>query len=169
MPVIKPVYSSVQAVTISLASLASSSSLTAGQESGVIDNSTNRFIDAILSGKITVGSSPTSGTNIIVNVFALLDPSGTYPDVMDGSDSAETITSAGVGRGFLRRAVILDVDSTTSDREYPFSGISIADLFRGVMPQKWGVFVTHNTGVNLNATGGNHVINYQGVHYESVE
>jgi hypothetical protein len=34
----------------------------------------------------------------------------------------------------------------------------VALLFGGVVPRKFVVFVTHNTGVALNATAGNHVI-----------
>jgi hypothetical protein len=86
---------------------------------------------------------------------------------MDGTDSAETITSAGVGRGFLKLAAVLDVDATTSDRVYGFGPVALAPLFGGVLPTHWGVFVAHNTGVNLNATGGNHVFSYIGVKYTS--
>ena len=153
-------------LTISLASLASSSTFVAGQESTVVDNSTNKYVDAMLSGKITVGTTPTVNTQILVYVFSPINATPTYPDVMDGTDSAETLTSVGVGRGFLKLAAVLDVDATTSDRVYPFGQVSVAQLFGGVLPQRWSVFVTHNTGVALNATAGNHEIRYQGVKYD---
>jgi len=35
------------------------------------------------------------------------------------------------------------------------------------MPPKWVIFITHNTGVNLNATAGNHQIRVQ-PYYETV-
>ena len=159
-------YAADAQLTISLASLGSSSTFVAGQESTVVDNSTNKYVDALLSGKVTVGTSPTASTQILVYVFSPINDTPTYPDVMDGSDSAETLTSAGVGRGFLKLAAVLDVDSTTSDRTYAFGQVSVAQLFGGVLPQRWSVFVTHNTGVNLNATSGNHEISYQGVKYD---
>ncbi len=85
---------------------------------------------------------------------------------MDGTDSAETLTSVGVGQGFLKLAAALNVDATTSDRDYAFGPVSVAQLFGGVLPQRWSVFVSHNTGVALNATGGNHVLKYQGVKFD---
>jgi hypothetical protein len=35
------------------------------------------------------------------------------------------------------------------------------------MPRKWSVFVVHNTGVALNATGANHEVKHTPVKYES--
>jgi len=82
----------------------------------------------------------------------------TWPDVFDGTDSAETVTSAGVGSGFLKLAAVMLVDATTSDRVYYFDAGSVRALFDGVLPPKFVVFVAHNTGVNLNSTAGNHQV-----------
>jgi hypothetical protein len=155
-------YANAATITISPASTATSADFSAGRESAVIDNSSNKYLDALVTGKVTVGTTPVINTKILIYVFATEDEAPTYPDVMDGTDSAETLTSAGVGAGFLKLAAVLIVDATTSDRAYPFS-FSVAQLFGGIMPRHWGVFVTHNTGVNLNATGGNHVFKYQGI------
>ena len=168
MSTLKPVYAASAAVTITLASLASSSTFVAGQEASVISNLSNLYDDALMSGKIRVGTTPTINTQVLIYVFGTLDDAPTYPDGMDGTDSAETLTSAGVGRGFLKLAAVLDVDSTTSDRDYAFGPVSIAQLFGGHLPTRWGVFVTHNTGVNLNSTGSNHFIKYDGIHYQNV-
>jgi hypothetical protein len=166
MATVTPNYAAAATITCSLASLASSSTFQAGQESAVVDNSTNKYVDALLAGKIRVGTSPTANTQILVYVFAPADDTPTYPDVMDGTDSAETLTSVGVGQGFLKLAATLNVDATTSDRDYAFGPVSVAQLFGGVLPQRWSVFVSHNTGVALNATGGNHVLKYQGVKFD---
>lgn len=154
---IKTEYAASSAVTISLASLATSSTWLAGQESTAIDNTTNKYLDYLLAGKVRVGTTPTSGTEIRIYVVAMLNDSS-WPDVFDGTDSAETVTAAGVGSGFLKLAATMLVDATTSDRDYFFGPISVASLFGGACPKKFVVFVTHNTGVNLNATGGNHVL-----------
>jgi hypothetical protein len=86
-------------LTISLASLATGSSgvFTAGQESTAVDNTSNLDLDHLLSGKITTGTSPTVSRSI--NVYAYANTSSasgtpTYPDVLDGSDSAETFIIA---------------------------------------------------------------------------
>lgn len=150
-------------LTITLASLATSSTLTAGRESTVRDNTSNKYLDELLSGKVTVGTSPTASTQIEVWVLGALDDAPTYPDVFDGTDSAETVTSAGVKFGFLKLAAVMSCDSTTSDRTYFFGPVSVASLFGGTLPPRWSVFVTHNTGVNLNATGSNHQITAQPV------
>jgi hypothetical protein len=36
-----------------------------------------------------------------------------------------------------------------------------------VVPEKWGIYVVHNTGVNLHATAGNHEVKYTPVKFES--
>ena len=168
MATITPNYAAAATVTIGLATtpLASSSTFVGGRESSVIDNTSNKYDDALLAGQVTVGTSPTSGTQINVYVFAPLDDTPTYPDVMDGTDSDETLTSAGVGQGFLKLAAVLSVDATTSNRAYPFGPVSVAQLFGGSMPPRWSVFISHNTGVALNSTAGNHFVKYIGVKYD---
>lgn len=165
MTTTKIAYTAPATITISPASLATSSSFVAGREATSLDNSSFLYDDAMLAGYLTVGTTPTAGTYINVYVFAAMDDTPTWPDVMDGTDSAETVTSAGVGQGFLKLAASLYVDSNTSNRQYNFGPISVASLFGGVLPKFWSVFVAHNTGVNLHATAGNHVLKYQGIHY----
>lgn len=157
-------YAADATVTISLASIATSATFVAGAESTVISNASNKYVDALVYGKITVGTTPTINTIIYIYAFSVIDQTPTYPDVFDGTDSTETLTSVGVGSGFLRLCAVLNVDATTSNIAYPFA-FSLAEKFGGVMPPQWGLFVTHNTGVNLNATGGNHVIKYAGITY----
>lgn len=155
---VKTAYGSSSALTISPASLATSSTWLAGVESDAVSNTTNLYIDYLLAGKITVGTTPTINTEIRVYVVGTRDDTPTWPDVFDGTASAETITSAGVRDGFAKLAAVMAVDATTSNREYPFGPVSIASLFGGVMPKQFVVFVTHNTGANLNSTAGNHVV-----------
>lgn len=145
------------ALTISLASLATSATFVAGQESTAVDNTSNKYLDYLLSGKIEVGTTPTINTQILVYVVGILEDS-TWPDVFDGTDSNETVTSAGVRDGFCKLAASMFVDATTSNRDYFFGPVSVARLFGDRMPNKFVVFVTHNTGANLNATGGNHSV-----------
>lgn len=161
--IIQQKYPSTSSVslTITLASLATSSTLLVGRESGAVDNTTNLDTDHMLSGKITVGTSPTVSTKIEVLVYAPISMASgtpTYPDVFDGTESAETVTSDNVKFSMLRLAWSTTVDAT-SDRTYYMEPTSIKDLF-GDLPPFWGVFVTHSTGVNLNSTGGNHDLSY---------
>jgi hypothetical protein len=159
-------------LTITLASLATNAQnvFTAGRESTAVDNTTNLDLDHLLSGRIRTGTTPTVGRTIAVYVYAPVSiASGvpTYPDVIDGTDSAETFTSANVLNSSMRLAWATTVDAT-SDRDYSFSGVSVASLFGGVLPPFWGVYVAHDTAVALNATGSNHAISYFRVQTQSV-
>ncbi len=108
------------------------------------------------------GTTPAVGTSIEVWAYAsyrTVSGTPTYPDVLDGTDSAETITSANVKGSMLRQVATITVDNT-SNRPYYFAPVSIAALF-GAMPKFWGLFVVHNTGAALNSTAGNHVIEFE--------
>lgn len=166
MASLKVAYAASSALTISPASLASSGTLVAGVESDAVDNSANLYLDYLIAGNITVGTTPTSGTQVEVHVVGMRDDT-TWPDVFDGTGSAETITSADVKAGICRPAAVLGVNAATSNVAYYFGPISVALLFGGVVPRKFVVFVTHNTGVALNATAGNHVISITPVYATS--
>jgi hypothetical protein len=154
--------------TTDLDSLASSTTLVAGRESNVIDNTTNKFVDALLSGRFkTNNTAPTAGGAIQVWVGELLDDTQ-YPDVFDGTGSAETSTSADIRNANLKLAISIPNDAT-ANRIYEFSGISVAQLFGGVLPPKWFVFVTQSTGQALNATANNGgQCWYKGIKYDVI-
>lgn len=158
-------YRASSTITIAPENIASSTTFVAGVESGVYDNSTNRDDDVLIAGVWTSGTTPTAGTQVLIYVFAIRDDAPTYPDVMDGTSSAETVTSAGVGFGYLRLAAILQVDTNTTARAYDCAPFSVAQLFGGVCPAKFGLFITHNTAVNSNSTNTNHVWKATGISY----
>lgn len=172
---IKLKYPSTSSVdlTITLASLASGSAgvYTAGQESTAVDNTSNLDLDHLLSGMITTGTSPTVSRSISVYAYANISSASgtpTYPDVLDGTDSAETLTSANVMMGgMLKWVATLTVDNT-SNRAYYFGPVSIASVFGGSLPKFWGVYVAHDTAVALNATGGNHKLSYERIQSQTV-
>jgi len=134
-----------------LDSLASSATLVAGWSSAVIDNTTNQFIDAMLAGRFKANASAPTIGQIQVWVGSLLDDTN-YPDVFDGTSSAKTVTSADIRNSILKLGAIIATDATPS-RIYEFAPISVAQLFGGIMPRKWWVWVTHSMATALNATG----------------
>ena len=154
-------YGSTTTITAAIASLTSDTNLLAGLESAIIHNTTDGFEDIILSGKATTGTSPTASRQI--EVWAVAWDSNAWPDVFDGTSSAETITSADI-KASLCKAVAIMATNNTSDRTYSFTGVSAKQVFGGVLPSRFILFITHNTGVNLNATAGNHEFRYQGVY-----
>lgn len=162
---VKVNYPAASDVTITLASLASDTNLLTGRESTAVDNSSNLYLDYLVSGKVTTGTSPTTAKSI--QVWAVGSWDGTnWPDVFDGTDSAETITSANHKNSVCRFLAEMATDAT-SDRTYHFGPVSVASAFGGVLPPKFVLFVTHNTAVNFNSTAGNHQIRLQ-PYYETV-
>lgn len=162
---IKLAYGAASDVTITLASLASDTNLLAGRESAEIVNTSTLALDYLVSGKITAGTSPTASRSIEVWVVGSWDGTN-WPDVFDGTESNETITSADIKASVCRLLAAM-ATANTSDRTYHFGPVSVAAAFGGVVPPKVVVFVVHNTGVNLNSTAGNHQIRLQPV-YETV-
>ena len=154
-------YPAASDLTITLASLASDTNLLTGRESATIDNTANLYLDILVSGKITAGTSPTASRSI--EVWAVGSWDGTnWPDVFDGTESAETITSADIKANVCRYVAQMATANTT-DRTYHFGPVSLASAFGGTLPPKIVLFVTHSTGVNLNSTTGNHQIRLQPV------
>jgi hypothetical protein len=160
---IKLAYAGSAALTFVLTSLASDTNLLAGRESTAVSNTTNLYLDYLVGGKITTGTTPTAARRIEIYVYGSVDDTPTYPDVLDGTDSNETITSADIRNACMTLIGVLGTDST-SDRTYWMSARGVAAAFAGAMPKNWGLFIVHNTGVNLNATAGNHVWSQTGVY-----
>lgn len=156
MSTVKSALAASSAVTCTLASLASDTNLLAGRTGAAVDNSTNAYMDYLLAGKVTTGTSPTTGKQIEVWVAGLLDDT-TWPDTIGATDAACTLTSAAIKASGLRLAALLATDAT-SNRAYPFAPVSVASLFGGILPKKFTIYVVHNTGVALNATGSNHAV-----------
>lgn len=156
MASIKIAYAASSNLTVTnLHSIASSSTLTGGWESGAIDNTSSLYTDYMVSGKISVGNSATAG-QIRVYIVGMLDDS-TWPDVFDGTESTETITDTEIRDGFAKLGAVMDVDADGgTDDVYYFGPFSVAALYGGNCPAKFVVFITHSTGVNL-ASSGNQV------------
>lgn len=162
---IKQAYGTASDLTITLASLASDASLLAGRESATIDNTSGLNLDWLISGKITTGTSPTAARQI--EVWAVGSWDGTnWPDVFDGTESAETVTSADIKAAICRPVAVMATGST-SNVTYHFGPVSLAAVFGGIVPPKVVLFVVHNTGAALNSTAGNHQIRLQPA-YETV-
>lgn len=161
----KVAYASSSAITITLASLATSSTWVAGRASADIDNSSNLYFDYQIGGKITVGTTPTANTTIEVWVIPIAYDT-VYSDVFGSGDANETVTSREILRACGRILCVIDVPVATSNVAYWFQG-NISEALGAPAPAKFQIFVVHNTGVNLNATGGNHVIHAKGYYSTS--
>lgn len=158
-------YRATSAPTLTLASLAASSSLTVGRASAAFDNGTNKDDSLGVSGFITAGTSPTVG---LIEVWAFAQRAdSTWPELFtaaySGSDGGFTVNSRDI---LLAGAVLVGcvINDTTSNRAYVIKLRDVAMLF-GFAPKQFALFVTHSTGVALNATGGNHALTVHPVSY----
>jgi hypothetical protein len=143
-------YSSPTTITMDLANLASDANLLAGRESTQIDNTTNKYEQVHVQGSVTVGTTPTVGGTIQIYLWGSDTSLGTTArDVLDGTDSAETITNAGVRNSLLKLVDTVTLTANTSDIAYPVGPFEVSQWFGAAVPRYWGLFVVHNTGVNL--------------------
>jgi len=144
-------YGSSSNLTVTaLQSLAASATWVAGWESALIDNSSAGYDDFAITAKIIVGAAPTAG-EVRMYLVAMLDDS-TWPDVFDGTESVETITSTGIRDAICKFAASIATDATAS-RSYYLHCPSAKLAFGGSLPAKFIVFITHSTVQALAAAG----------------
>ncbi len=153
--------SDLNSITITLASLADGGY----RQSAVVDNSSDKFIDAMVGGTIRTGTSPTAGDEIIVSAYAIAEGTHASPVYTGGCSGSDDGYIAGGEEGLLRRLVLIQVDGTT-DQDYVFGPVSVAAAFSGVLPYKWGIMVQNESGAALDSTG--HTVKFEGVKFEDV-
>lgn len=160
-------YSSNTAIGCDLSSLAASTTFVAGRESDEVDNTTNKFMDALVNidGITGSASAATIGQLIAVYVWGADTSLATTPiDTLDGVDSAETLSSAMVLNS-LRFAGAATATATTASQVYYIQPFSVASLFGGVMPKYWGLYVTTNLTGGLAASMSGK-FSYNGIKYD---
>jgi hypothetical protein len=143
-----------------LVDVASSATWVAGWESAVIDNTSTKWVDFLISGALTIlhDGTPTAGEIRVYIVAMIADD--VYPDVFDGTESVETISLANVRDAVCKLGAVI-VNTATVHLTYPFGPFSVANLFGGVCPPKFVVFITHNTTTTLDHDG--QTVTYQGI------
>ena len=157
---IKLVYSAEQTLTpTGVPGLAHDANLLTGIEIAEIDNRTQQAEDIIVNILTTTGTNPVAGSRIEIWAIAA-NASGNYPDVFDGTTSSETISSTTM-KSNICQSVVSFATTSTSNQAYGRYGISLRQVFGGVVPNRCVLFITHNTGVALNATAANHAMTYQ--------
>lgn len=144
---VKAKFSTSADLTISLASLASSTA-GVGRQSTIVDNTTDKWQRIHLYAKVTVGTTPTANRSI--RFYLIKTDNDAYStDNAGASDAGITIDNA-------RYIGAIFVDATTSNVAY-YGDFEIENP-----GPKWGIIVVQDTGVALHATGGNHVISWIG-------
>lgn len=130
--------------------------------SAAVDNTSNKYVDALVSGKLTTGTTPTVNTTVTLYAYGE-DGNGQYTGGVSGSDGG----TPGAGEEKQIPIIAVIVVDATSNHTYEWGPISLAQVFGGVLPPKWGIGVLNSTAVAFNATGGNFVTSYQGIKFDS--
>lgn len=143
----QPLAANSASITITLNSLASSSS--AGRESASIDNATNRYEDAEVQVVAALATgSPANDKAIYVYVWGSEDGSN-IADNATGSDAAITLRSP---TNLLLATVIPCPDS--GGLTYKSKVFSVAKaLGLTYLPRKWGIVVQNYTGLAFAGSG----------------
>lgn len=145
-----------------LVDVASSATWVAGWESAVIDNTSTKWVDFLISGILTIlhDGSPTAG-ELRVYIVAMVSDD-VWPDVFDGTESVETISLSNVRDQVCKLGAVINTTATVH-LPYPFGPFSVANLFGGICPPKFVVFIAHNTTTTLDHDG--QTVTYQGIGY----
>lgn len=147
---VKVAYGASASVTITLASLAASSSLLAGREATAIDNgASNKYLDTLTSGYFKSAASNNQAGSILVCAVAARDDTPNWPDVFDGTDSVETVSKQGVFDQVCKIMAAITADNTAS-QTWVFGLESVAQRFGGWLPDQYAYFVTHNIQTSTN-------------------
>lgn len=135
------------AMTITLASLATSSTGLTGRQSTILQN-TDGYPWVRLWIKLTQGTGPTSARGAYIY---LLTGDGTYrTDGAGASDAAITVLNAQLVATGRNKAS----GAANGDIIYKECAVRL-------MAPEWGIAIAHDTGVNLDSTAGNHYVRYQ--------
>lgn len=146
---IKQKFGTPAALTMTIAALASSTA-GVGRQSTTVDNSTTRYQKLVIMAKVTTGTSPTTAKSI--KLYLIRSDGTYYTDGAGASDAALTVVNA--------QLIAAVATIATNDKPY-YLEATIYDP-----PDEWGVAIVHDTGVNLNSTGGNHYVRYVGMNPE---
>lgn len=139
------------AFAITLGSLANGSS----RQSTEIDNTVNLVQDVLVAVNIKLGTSPVANKDI--SLYLIRNDNNGVPIRDDGAgavDAAITILNAPL-------IGVLNVGSS------PNTGDVLKGLFLIHRPgPKWGIAIKNNSGVSLDSTNGNHIVNFLGLNPE---
>lgn len=162
----KVAYGAEASYTITLASLAASSTYLAGRESGSIQNSSN-YLDFLISGRFKAAATNTQVGNIQLGVVCALDQTPNWPDVFDGTESVETVTSAGIYNSIVGAPFVIVAESSAS-RVYETPKLSLCAMKGLPFPPVYHVlFLSHAIQTSTNAwdsTEGSHFLKYTPVY-----
>ena len=145
---ILPKESAVTAFAITVAGLASSTA-GVGRQSTLVDNTSNRYNRIYGFAKIKLGTSPTS--NSLVTIYLVRgDETPIRTDNAGASDAAITLKNA------------VPVWTLTTGPSAATGDVLYGDFVIDDPGKYWAIAIVNSTGVALDSTAANHVLEWYG-------
>ena len=165
MATITPLYGTLSTLPCSTQALAHSSTLDLGRQSAVADNTSgfDDAVDAMVGGIVGTSSNASTNRQIEIWSFGSWDNGSTFSVV--GTSTVDASLNVSSMKTLMKLVTI--IPSMQGASTYQWGPFSVAQVYGGLMPTKWGIFITHNTGVALGLTSTVHNISYIPVKYES--
>ena len=141
------------------------------QSSAAVSNTTNLYMDCLITGSVQVGTVTADGT-FSIYAYGSVDGGTVYSGGLDGTNTAITwgttpSTSSVEGYNNLKLLGVVSVDTTDDDNDIEFGPFSLASAFGGVVPNSWGIVFLNETGATTHTTGTNNTFDYVGITYTS--
>jgi hypothetical protein len=143
-------FSAAQTMTVTnLHSLASSQ--TAGWQSGVVDNTSNLALDALVMVVLDfANTAPANDKCAYVYAYGGVE-SGVYTNPCTGTEGTLTLPNIGSNPAVVK--LIGTVPYNTQDEVAEAGPFSVALAFGGVLPAYWGLAIMNYSGAALAASG----------------
>lgn len=162
---VKRAYGTATAFTKTNANLATSA--TAGWMSNAIDNSSNKYIDALVTIELAqVNTAPANSQAVFLYAYALIDTAGsayTSTGSATPSGSEGTLTFPDITTKSIPMPLLGIVPYPTQNIAVNGGPFSVASCFGGVLPPKWGVAMINHSGMTLSVTNIKYIEVYETV------
>lgn len=149
---LKTAYGTATAFTKTNANLAAS--VTAGWKSNAIDNTSTKALDALVGVELAaVNTAPAGTKTLYLYAYGLIEGTvytSTGDGTIDGSEGTVTFPSVTTLPVVLR--LIGTVPYPVQNRAINGGPFSVAAVFGGILPDKWGVAMVNDTGMTLSVT-----------------
>jgi len=136
--------------------------------SAIVDNTSNLFVDALVGGLLEQGSStPAAGDTFDIYAYGAWD-TGTSSRLTGGIDGLftgadeEEIDGTDLELGNMPLLAAVTADANVG---FHFGPLSVAAVFGGRLPPKWGLVIHNRTG---SAMASGSAVSYVGVTYTTV-
>lgn len=140
------------------------------RESAAVDNTTNLYMDALVTGSVKLNATITADGTISIFAYGSIDGGTVYSGGLIGTNETITwgttpSTSSVQGYNQLKLIGVASTDATDDANDIEFGPFAVAPSFGGVLPKSWGIVVLNETGAAFDATGANNTLDYVGITY----